>query len=147
MTTVNNQDKLHEVIGQYRGWIAFAVGFVTGLFLGFITQSWQLLELSAFLAGLFATTYKRGVLYGGVSILAVYSFFLLIYILTTPAIQVMNIFTSILIEGIAGINVSGMGFIGFFITLLIGFLIGISGGYLGAVIHSFIPWPEAEKTA
>ena len=146
MLTDENKKKLNDVIIEYRGWIAFAVGFVTGLFIGLITHSWQLLEISAFIAGLFATTYKRGVLYGGVSILAVYSFFLLIYVLTTPAFQVMDIFAGILINGIVGINVSGMGIVGFLITLLIGFLIGISGGYFGAVIHSFISWPEAGKT-
>ena len=129
--------KLNSTVAAYRGWIAFLVGFVTGLAIGFFTHNWQLLSLSAVLAGLFATSYKRGLLYGSISILAVYAFFLLIYIFTTPAFQVMDIFIGI-------IGISNMGILGFLITLLIGFLIGLTGGYLGSAIHAVIPWPATE---
>ena len=47
--------KLNSTVAAYRGWIAFLVGFVTGLVIGFFTHNWQLLSLSAVLAGLFAT--------------------------------------------------------------------------------------------
>ena len=137
-SSANNQKKqLSVVITNYRGWIAFVCSFLTGLIIGFFTHNWQLLSLSAILAGLFATSYKKGLLYGSTSIVAVYAFFLLVYILTTPAFQVMNVFIGI-------IGLSGMGILGFLITLLIGFLIGLTGGYFGSVVHSFIPWPVWE---
>ena len=135
--TENKKKQLNLVITNYRGWIAFGSGFLTGLIIGFFTHNWQLLSLSAILAGLFATSYKKGSLYGSVSIAAVYAFFLMVYILTTPAFQVMNVFIGI-------IGLSGMGILGFLITLLIGFLIGLTGGYFGSVVHSFIPWPVWE---
>ena len=95
-STKNQKNQLAIIVSNYRGWIAFAVGFVSGLLLGFFTHNWQLLSLSAILAGLFATSYKKGLLYGSVSIVAVYAFFLLVYILTTPAFQVMNVFIGII---------------------------------------------------
>lgn len=129
--------QLASVITKYRGWIAFVLGFVSGLLIGYLTGTWQLLVLSAVLAGFFATTYKRGLLYGSMSILAVYIYFVLIYVFTTPALTVLNVFIGI-------IGLSGMGIIALLITLLIGFLVGLTGGYLGAVIHSFITWPTWE---
>ena len=135
--SVEQKKQLSSFITSYRGWIAFLVGFITGLFIGFLTHNWQLFSLSAILAGLFATSYKRGLLYGSVSIVAVYLFFLLIFILTTPAFQVMDVFIGI-------IGFENMGIIGFLISLLIGFLIGLTGGYFGSAIHSFIPWPMWE---
>lgn len=137
-----NKQNIGLLIHKYRGWCAFVVGFISGIFIGYLFQSWQLLFLSAFLAGLFATTYKRGILYGSTSILAVYVFFLAKYIVTTPALRVMDIFADILINGILGTTVSGMGFLVILLTLLIGFLIGLTGGYLGSVIHSLISWPK-----
>ena len=129
--------QIADTITKYRGWIAFVIGFISGLLIGYITGIWQLLALSAILAGLFARSYKRGLLYGSMSVLAVYIYFLLILILTSPALTVLNVFIGI-------IGLSGMGIIALFITLLIGFLVGLTGGYLGAVIHSFITWPAWE---
>ena len=135
--SVEQKKNLSSFIVSYRGWIAFGFGFLTGLAIGFFTHNWQLLSLSAILAGLFATSFKRGLLYGSISIVAVYSVFLLFYILTTPAFQVMDVFIGI-------IGIQGAGIIGFLVTLLIGFLIGLTGGYFGSVVHSFIPWPMWE---
>ena len=133
--SVAQKNQVASLITKYRGWIAFGFAFIIGLLIGIFTHTWQFLSVSALIAGLFATTYKRGLIYGSLSILAVYSFFLVIYLLTSPTLQVLNVFIGI-------IGLSGMGVLGLLITLLIGFLVGLTGGYLGAVIHSLIIWPN-----
>lgn len=125
---------LQDFVNQYRGWIAFILSFVLGFLIGYFTHSWQLLFLPAILAGYFGKTYKKGAKYGSLSILALYAVLLLNYIVNYSALQALNIFIGL-------IGIQGMGILGVLITLLIGFLIGITGGYLGSVIHSFIEKP------
>ena len=122
---------LTAFVETYRGFVAFAVGFITGLVIGYITHTWQLLIVSAILAGLFGKTYKKGAKYGSFSILAVYTVFLIYYIFTSPALEVLSIFIGI-------IGIQGFGVLGVLIILLIGFLVGLTGGYLGSVLHTFL---------
>lgn len=137
--SVEQKNQLATFIATYRGWIAFAIGFITGVIVGYFTDMWQLLFLSAILAGLFATSNRRGILYGTTSTVVVYAFFLLIDIFTSHALQVLSIFVGII--GIAG---TAGAIVGVLLILVIAYVIGLTGGYLGAVIHSFITWPSWE---
>lgn len=135
--SIEQKNQLATFITKYRGWLAFALGFITGVIIGYFTHMWQLLFLSAILAGLFGTSNKRGILYGTASTVAIYAFFLLIDIFTIKALQVLSIFVGIIgLTGVAG-TITGI-----FLVLVIAYVIGLTGGYLGAVIHSFITWPS-----
>ena len=135
MLSAEQKKSLALFINDYRGWVAFGTGFLTGLFIALFTHNWQLLSISAILAGLFATSTKKGLLYGICSVLAVYGLFLTILLFTTPTMQIMNIFIGI-------VGLTGMGWIVLLITLLIGFFVGLTGGFLGSSLHLLIKWPE-----
>ena len=123
------------VFSQYRGWTAFVVSIILGLLLGYYTHIWQLLFIPAIVAGYFGKTYKKGAKYGSLSILVVYAVFLLYYIVTASALEVLTVFVGV-------IGIQGMGILGVLIILLIGYLVGLTGGYLGSVIHSYIQLPS-----
>lgn len=134
MSTEVNQDQ--DFFDKYRGWIVLLIGIFTGLLLAILTRNWQSMFIVAILTGGFSpTSYKKGMKYGSFSVLFTY-FILLGYLYTTsPLMDVMNVFI-----GIIGLN--GMGYIIFIVTLLIGFLIGLTGGYFGSVWSSLINWDE-----
>lgn len=118
-----------------QGWIAFATGVFSGLVFGFLTQDWRFLFFSAIIAGLFAESYRKGLKYGIFTVLTVYVLDLVYLFLTSPMMDVLNVFIGI-------IGLTGMGWIILLIVLLIALLIGLTGGYFGASIHALINWDE-----
>ena len=90
-----DERKLMNQIGENPGWVGYILSTLLGLFLTFITQDWKYLFFSAIIAGLFAGGYRKGIKYGSISTLTVYFIYLVYNILTSPAIDIMNVFIMI----------------------------------------------------
>ena len=89
--------------------------------------------VSAFISGLFATRIRLGALYGSLTIFLTYLILLVFIFLTSPALDILNIFIGI-------VGLSGMGWLVAIIILILGLLIGATGGYLGGTVSQFVPW-------
>ena len=130
-----DERKLMNQIGESPGWVGYILSTLLGLFLTFITQDWKYLFFSAIIAGLFAGGYRKGIKYGSISTLTVYFIYLVYNILTSPAIDIMNVFIGI-------IGITGQWWIILLIVLVIALLVGVTGGYFGSTIHALINWDE-----
>jgi hypothetical protein len=129
-------------IGNNPGWVAYILCTFLGLILTYFTQDWKWLFVIAIIAGLFAGTYTKGVKYGSLSVMSVYLIQLFYLLVTSPSLNVLNIFVSVIDENIGPIGLAGMGWIALLVIMLIGFLVGTTGGYFGSVWHSLINWDE-----
>jgi hypothetical protein len=96
--------------------------------------------LSGIVCGLYYEKVRMGLISGFLANFLGWLIFLLYYMVFFPSALVMgDVFLSLAGAG-------GLGFIVIILTLVIGGIGGLIGGYIGSAIHPFVPWPKWDKS-
>ncbi|MHA2033434.1 MAG: hypothetical protein ACW99Q_29020 [Candidatus Kariarchaeaceae archaeon] len=132
--TQEQKESIGSFIISYQWYIGLGIGILASLITSLLTQAWIFLFITSALAGLIMNRAKAGVLAGALSVFFTFLIFLLYRIFTGPALAVLDLFIGL-------VGLSGFGWLVFIIILILGFLIGASGGFLGASVSELVPWP------
>ena len=139
---VSDQTKsqIAGMINNYRFLLAFICGLVITLIFGALLKTWMIIIISGIVCGLYYKRILMGIVTGFLANIIAWALFFLYYMLFYPAALTFgDVFLSL-----AGAD--GLGFVVIILTLLIGGIGGLIGGYIGSAIHPFIPWPKWEKS-
>ena len=141
--TEEQKNQFSNFVKAYRWQLSLTVGVVTGIIAAMITQTWMILFLSSTLAGLIMYSQRTitAVGIGASSVLITDIFFFVILSLSGPTLGVLDLFGGLILG-------PGFGWLILVIILVVGALIGASGGFIGASLSAIIPWPQwaPEKT-
>ena len=135
------KENIGNFIVDYRWQISLTIGILLGLFGAMLTNEWMFLFVSSGLAGLIMYTgrTRSAVGIGALSVLITDLILFLLLTLSGPALAALDLFGGLILG-------SGFGWLILLIILIIGTLIGASGGFIGASISIFIPWPQWAKS-
>lgn len=135
--TIEQKNQIGDFVIAYRWQLSLTVGVGAGISLAMITQSWMIFFLSSALAGLIMYNQKSisAVAVGALSVLITNIFLFILLSFSGPTLTVLDIFGSLILG-------PSFGWLILLIILIIGVLIGASGGFIGASFSGLIPWPE-----
>ena len=135
--TMEQKNKIGDFVIAYRWQVSLTIGVVAGVSLATITQTWMMFFLSSALAGLIMYCQRTitAVTIGALSVLITNIIFFILLSLSGPTLAVLDLFGGLILG-------PGFGWLILIIILMLGVLIGASGGFIGASISALIPWPE-----
>ena len=135
-----SRSKITKIVNDYRFYLALLDGILVTLLLGIFLKNWLVIILSGITCGLYYKKIRMGLLTGFLANFFGWSIFLIYYLIFFPnALTMGDVFLSL-----AGAD--NLGFIVIILTLIIGGIGGLVGGYIGSAIHPFIPWPKWDKS-
>lgn len=114
-------------------WIGLLISLVAAVLLE-LTGYWQTMLVAGLLGGLWVGGSRRGFLAGALGTLLAWGGYLAYFALTDPLLELSQIFM-----GIAGVEGNGTAFIPIALALLVTFLLGGAGGWLGGVLIPTVP--------
>ncbi|MFX0102574.1 MAG: hypothetical protein ACFFCS_23610 [Candidatus Hodarchaeota archaeon] len=122
-----------EAFKKYDTYWALLISYAGGVLLTF-TTIWQLCIIAPVIAGFLIKKKARFAWWGGFfGILLAWLTIILYFMATQPVAQLIDILIQIIIGS------SGLGFIAVVLALLIGGLVGGTGGFIGFSVSRFFP--------
>jgi hypothetical protein len=135
-----SKTEVARIVNNNRFFLSLIDGILVTLLLGIFLKTWLVLFLSGIVCGLYYEKVRMGLLIGFLANFLGWLIFLLYYMVFFPNALVMgDVFLSLAGAG-------GLGFIVIILTLMIGGIGGLIGGYIGSAINPFVPWPKWDKT-
>jgi hypothetical protein len=135
-----SKTEVAKLVNNNRFYLALIDGILITLLLGIFLKTWLVIFLSGIVCGLYYKKVRMGIITGFLANFIGWLIFLLYYLVFFPSALVMgDVFLSL-----AGAN--GLGSIVIILTLVIGGIGGLIGGYIGSAIHPFVPWPKWDKS-
>ncbi|MHA1990846.1 MAG: hypothetical protein ACW981_03720 [Candidatus Hodarchaeales archaeon] len=129
-----------RIVNNNRFLLSLIDGILITLLLGIFLKTWLVILLSGIVCGLYYEKVRMGLISGFLANFLGWLIFLLYYMVFFPSALVMgDVFLSLAGAG-------GLGFIVIILTLVIGGIGGLIGGYIGSAIHPFVPWPKWDKS-
>ncbi len=119
---------INDILEKYGTYLGICAGFIVA-FLATFTSFWQLAIVAGIIGGIFCIKTKLGALVGSLGVGLAWLVYVIIKALTTQVIALFDQVGSIIIGS------TGLGIVFVILVVVIGFLFGLIGGYLGSSIR------------
>ncbi len=122
---------VNDTLEKYGIYMGIAVSFLVA-YLAIILSIWQLAVVAGIIGGFFCTKTKLGALIGSLGVGLAWLLYVIIKVITS---EIVTLFDQV---GTVITGAEGFGMILIVVVVVIGFLFGLFGGYLGSSIRVLI---------